>query len=58
MPNKIVITGPTGFVGKALIGYLNQQNFSVTAAVRRPISTLPSSIQQIPVGDLLPNTDW
>ena len=57
VPN-IVVTGPTGFVGQALTRYLNQQNFSVTATVRRPASTLPLSVQQIPVGDLLPDTDW
>ena len=58
MFDNIVITGPTGFVGQALISNLIQQEFSVTAAVRRPTDTLPPSVQQITVGDLLPETDW
>jgi len=55
---KIVLTGSTGFIGKNLTRYLNQQNFSVTAAIRWPIDIFPSSVQQIPVGDLLPDTNW
>ncbi|MCI5150491.1 MAG: NAD-dependent epimerase/dehydratase family protein, partial [Candidatus Electrothrix sp. MAN1_4] len=55
---KILLTGPTGFVGQSLTSFLNQQSFSVTAAVRRSTNTLPSSVQQITVGDLLPDTHW
>ncbi|MCI5227620.1 MAG: NAD-dependent epimerase/dehydratase family protein, partial [Candidatus Electrothrix sp. AX2] len=58
MSISLLVTGPTGFVGQALTNHLTQQNFSVIAAVRRPINSLPSSVQQIPIGDLLPNTDW
>ena len=37
----------TGFIGSAL-----------TAAVRRVTDSLHPSVQQIPVGDLLPDIDW
>lgn len=56
--SKILVTGPTGFVGRVLTDYLDQQGFSVTAAIRRPTDIFPPSVKQIPVGDLLPDTDW
>ncbi|MCI5165706.1 MAG: SDR family oxidoreductase [Candidatus Electrothrix sp. GM3_4] len=55
---NVLLTGSTGFVGQALTNYLNQEGFSVTAAVRRSPETFPPSVQQIPVADLLPETDW
>jgi nucleoside-diphosphate-sugar epimerase len=54
----ILITGATGFVGSALTQHQRQQGHTLTAAVRRITDSLPSSIQQIPTGDLCPNTDW
>ncbi len=54
----ILLTGATGFVGSALTQHLHQQGHSLTATVRRVTDNLPPSIQQIPLGDLLPNTDW
>ncbi len=54
----ILLTGATGFVGSALTQHLYQQGHSLTAAVRRVTDNLPPSIQQIPLGDLLPKTDW
>ena len=54
----ILLTGATGFVGSALTQHLHQQGHSLTAAVRRVTDSLPPSIQQTPIGDLLPHTDW
>ena len=54
----ILLTGATGFVGSALTQHLHQQGHTLTAAVRRITDSLPPSIQQIPTGDLLPDTDW
>ncbi|SEA73755.1 UDP-glucose 4-epimerase [Thiothrix caldifontis] len=54
----ILITGATGFVGSALIQHLHQQGHTLTAAVRRVTDSLPPNIQQIPIGDLHPDTDW
>ena len=54
----ILITGSTGFVGSALTQHLQQQGYPLTAAVRRITDSFPPSIQQTPVGDLLPDTDW
>ena len=58
MKNTILLTGATGFVGSALTLHLYQQGHSLTAAVRRITDSLPPNIQQAPIGDLLPNTDW
>ena len=55
---NLLLTGATGFVGQALSLRLEQQGFALTAAVRRPTDTLSDPIRQVPVGDLLPNTDW
>lgn len=55
---SVLLTGATGFVGRGLIPPLNHQGFSVTAAARQHSDTLPRLIRQIPVGDLLPDTDW
>lgn len=54
----ILITGTTGFIGSALTQHLHQQGYPLTAIVRRLSDTLPTTIQQMPIGDLLPNTDW
>jgi len=54
----ILLTGATGFVGSALTQHLLTQGYTLTAAVRRPTDTLPNTIQQIPIGELLPDTDW
>ena len=54
----LLLTGATGFVGSALTQHLHQQGYSLTATVRHVTNNLLPSIQQTPIGDLLPNTDW
>lgn len=54
----VLLTGATGFVGSALTERLHQRHYTVRAAVRRISDTLPSAIQQITIGDLLPDTAW
>ncbi|MGR0481933.1 MAG: UDP-glucose 4-epimerase family protein [Candidatus Electronema sp. V4] len=55
---NIILTGSTGFIGQALAHHLHQQVYGVIAAVRRHSDTLLSSIRQVPVSDILPDTDW
>lgn len=56
----ILVTGATGFVGGALVRKLAADpSFNgVVVAVRRKTEALPQGVQKVPVGDLLPATDW
>jgi nucleoside-diphosphate-sugar epimerase len=56
----ILVTGATGFVGGALVKQLAADlTFrGVVAAVRREASAWPEGVQRVPVGDLVPTTDW
>ena len=56
----ILVTGATGFVGRALISRLVRERAcdGVVAAVRRNVQLQPEEMQQVKVGDLLPTTDW
>ena len=56
--HKLLITGATGFVGSVLTQHLHQQGYTLTTAVRRFNEPLLTTIQQISIGDLLPNIDW
>ncbi len=49
---KILITGATGFVGRALSIYLLRDGHEIFALIRKKTSELPSSIKQIIIGDL------
>jgi len=56
----ILVTGASGVVGGALVRRLAATpSFNgVVASVRRKGESLPKEVQQIPIGDLLPTTDW
>jgi nucleoside-diphosphate-sugar epimerase len=54
----ILLTGATGFIGFTLAQALLQQGYSLKAAVRHTSTNLPSTIQQIAISNLLPDTDW
>lgn len=50
--NKYLITGATGFVGKALVVYLLSKTSDIKALVRKSSTDFPLSVKQIPVCDL------
>ena len=54
----ILLTGATGFIGLTLAQTLLQQDYSLKAAVRHTSTNLPSTIQQVSINNLLPDTDW
>lgn len=54
---KLLVTGATGFVGRALVNHLSGNRFHVVAATRGEIYLGPL-IQSTLVGDIGPNTDW
>ena len=53
---KVLVTGATGFIGKALVQALAQQTFDVVAGVRR--LSQPASEQQVKLGDLSSVTEY
>ena len=56
-PARTLVTGATGFVGRAVVDRLVRDGTPVTAAVRRDPATR-IGIREVRVGDLGPATDW
>ncbi|PWC43861.1 NAD-dependent epimerase/dehydratase family protein [Azospirillum sp. TSO22-1] len=54
---RILVTGATGFVGRALVPLLVKRGFAVRAAVRHPDAQVPGA-DLVAVGDIGPDTDW
>jgi len=55
---KILLTGATGFIGKALVLELIQKNFNVSIAVRQKSNLFPDKVKQFVVGDFQSNPDF
>nr|WP_305909918.1 NAD-dependent epimerase/dehydratase family protein [Methylomarinum sp. Ch1-1]MDP4522857.1 NAD-dependent epimerase/dehydratase family protein [Methylomarinum sp. Ch1-1] len=55
---KILLTGATGFVGRALTAELLRCHYDVVAGVRKVSTDLPNEIRQEAVGDFSPDTEW
>lgn len=56
MSARVLVTGATGFIGRALLARLAAEGMPVRAAVRRRAPDL--DVEQVLVGDLGPDTDW
>lgn len=52
---KVLLTGATGFVGRALHPLLLRAGHAVRLAVRRPLA---DGAEQVVVGEIGPDTDW
>lgn len=59
MTRRVLITGASGFIGKALVPALAQQGFEVRAAARNPdsIAAVPG-VERVAMTDLRETTDW
>ncbi len=57
-PKRVLVTGSTGFVGRAMIDRLIADGVMVTAAVRRPDAHFPAEVRQVVVGNIGPMSDW
>jgi nucleoside-diphosphate-sugar epimerase len=56
---RVLVTGATGFVGRALALRLTERGFSVRAAARQPaVAQFPTSIEIMRQGDLAASVDW
>jgi nucleoside-diphosphate-sugar epimerase len=56
-PNRILVTGASGFVGGALVFELLKRGFHVTAAVRKVVD-FPTVVRVVSIGNLDATTDW
>lgn len=56
MSTRILVTGASGFIGRALLARLAAEGQAVRAAVRGGAADL--GVEQVRVGDLGPDTDW
>lgn len=59
MSRRILITGASGFIGKALISRLAQEGIAVRAAARNP-ETIPAleGVERVAMADLRETVDW
>ena len=59
MKSQVLVTGSTGFIGRALLARLATENLHIRATVRNNTeSTFNKIAQVIDVGDLTPSLDW
>jgi nucleoside-diphosphate-sugar epimerase len=58
LTSSVLVTGATGFVGRALATRLLAERRAVRVAVRAGSAPLPAGVESIAVGDLGPETDW
>jgi nucleoside-diphosphate-sugar epimerase len=58
MTRRILVTGATGFVGRALCERLTQRGVCVRAATRTPASAVHSAAEVCVVGEIGAQTDW
>lgn len=56
MSQRVLVTGASGFIGRALVTRLLNEGHHVRAAVRTPVPELVA--EQVRIGDLGPGTDW
>ncbi len=54
----ILVTGATGFVGRALVARLVSEGRAVRGAVRASSGELPAQVERIVVGGIGPETAW
>jgi len=55
---KILVTGSSGYIGRALVSSLMQQNFNISIAVRQKTNLFSDEVKQFVVGDFGNNPDF
>ena len=55
---RILVTGASGFIGRALVAELANAGHSVRAAMRQPADVFPRSVEVVAVSDLTRPVEW
>jgi len=55
---RILVTGASGFVGRALVAEMANSGHSVRAAMRQPADVFPRSVEVVAVSDLTRPVEW
>ena len=55
---RVLVTGATGFVGRAFVAHAPARGLEVVAAIRGPGAALPGRVRAVAVGDLAGPVDW
>jgi UDP-glucose 4-epimerase len=55
---RILVTGASGFIGRALVTELAGLGYSVRAAMRQPADVFPRSVEVVAVSDLTRPVEW
>ncbi len=55
---RILVTGASGFIGRALVNELADKGQTVRAAMRHPADIFPRSVEVVAVSDLTRPVEW
>jgi nucleoside-diphosphate-sugar epimerase len=56
--SRVLVTGASGFIGRAVVAALARGGYTVRAAVRRPQLSFPDGIEVVQHPDLMEAFDW